>query len=431
MGRIGGIEGAPLKELRLPRPNFHAVPPFRDRNSWYFGLSAYWFASSFKWFLLLLVILPSQVEKVVPGGEKSTYWGMVFWIGAIWAMVGPSLFGFLSDRLGLRGGKRGLFVGIGASVTVVALVFLSSAVELWQIVLGYLLLQFADDVGTGPYAALIPEVVPENRRGKASGVMGFLNLTGQLAVGITGLALVNVACALVTIAAIRGASPLAKTESRRRSLHPAEFLKGWIEPWGAADFRWVWFTRFLNALGFYLVVTYLKFYLGDVVESYSLFGLVKIEDPGMATNVLALTLSLVGAIGADVAGRRADVLGRKRTIYVSGVIMFCALVPAALIADFSAIWVLASIFAFGYGGYLSADWALVADVLPNAEDLGKDMGVWSMSITSVQLLTGMAGWAIDQINGVQFGWGYRSAFLIASIAFLLSAVLVRKIRGST
>ncbi len=420
------------------------MPPYRDRTTWYLGLSAYWFASSFKWFLLLLIIIPSQVEKVVPGGEKSTYWGMVFWIGAIWAMVGPSLFGFISDRLGLRGGKRGVFVGIGASLTVVALMFLSGAVELWQIVLGYLLLQFADDVGTGPYSALIPELVPENRRGRASGVMGFLNLTGQLAVGITGLALggdvkqiyiaiaaVNLAGAIVTMISIRGAVPMTAAHVEKRSLAPGEFVRAWIEPWKTPDFRWVWFTRFLNALGFYLVVTYLKFYLGDVIVVYSFFGVVTFSSSATATNVLALTLSLVGAIGAYVLGKQADVIGRKRTIFAAGIVMFAALVPAALVSHYTAIWLLAAVFAFGYGGFLSADWALVADVLPNKDEMGKDMGVWQMSISSVQLLAGAAGWLIDQINRVEFGWGYRSAFLLASVAFLASTTLVRKIRGST
>lgn len=420
------------------------MPPFRDKSGWYFGLSAYWFSTSFKWFLLLLVIIPGQVEKLVPGGEKSTYWGMVFWIGAIWAMVGPSLFGFISDRLGIRGGRRGAFVGIGAALTVVALMFLSSAVELWQIVLGYLLLQFSDDVGTGPYSALIPELVPEDRRGRASGIFGFLNLTGQLAVGIAGLALggdlkqiyiaiaiVNVLGAAITIVSIRGAEPLTPPEPRKLSLSPAAFVRGWIEPWRYPDFVWVWFTRFLNALGFYLVVTYLKFYLGDVVRDFSLFGIVTLADSGMATNVLALTLSLVGALGAYAAGKRSDVVGRKRTIYVAGLIMFFSLVPAALIPSYGAVWVLTSVFAFGYGTYLSADWALVADVLPNKQELGKDMGVWSMSVTSVQLLTGLSGLAIDGINRIQFGWGYKSAFLLASVSFLASSVLVRKIKGST
>lgn len=415
----------------------------RRSTAWFFGLSAYWFATSFKWFILLIVILPGQVEQVVPGGEKGTYWGMVVGIGAVWAMFGPSLFGFISDTLGLRGGRRGIFVGMGAALTVVALALLSSVTEIWQIVLGYLLLQFADDVGTGPFSALIPEVVPESERGRASGVMGFLNLFGQLAIGILAIILrdakliylaigvAQVLCALITIRTIKGLRPLHDVAPKRRALSAANFVRGWVEPWRSPDFRWVWFTRFLNALGFYLVVTYLKFYMGDVVKTFNLLGLVTFEDSNMATNVLALTLSLVGAIGAIWAGKNADRLGRKKVIYTAGVIMFIALVPAALIPHYTAVWLLAAIFALGYGAYQSADWALVADVLPNPETIGKDMGVWQMSISSVQILAGGAGFFVDMGNRLQAGFGYQAAFLLAAVAFLASTVLIRRVKGST
>lgn len=208
------------------------------------------------------------------------------------------------------------------------------------------------------------------------------------------------------------------------------FVRGWAEPWKNTDFRWVWFTRFLNALGFYLVVTYLKFYLGDVVRDYSLFGIITFKSSSMATNVLALALSSVGAVGAVWAGRQADRLGRKRVIYISGFIMFFALVPAALVSNYSLIFIFAAAFAVGYGAYQSADWALVSDVLPNTESIGNDMGVWQMSISSVQILAGAAGIAVDTVNRVAPGWGYKFAFLLASVAFLTSTTLIHRVKGS-
>ena len=98
---------------------------FHNRLSWYLGLSAYWFAASFKWFILLVVLLPSQVASVSREGEKNTYWGLVFAIGATWAIIGPSIFGHWSDRAG----KRVPFVLAGAVSTCGALAVLGNCLK--------------------------------------------------------------------------------------------------------------------------------------------------------------------------------------------------------------------------------------------------------------------------------------------------------------
>ena len=38
---------------------------YRDTWLWNLGFSAYWFATSYKWYILLLVIIPGQVVDVV------------------------------------------------------------------------------------------------------------------------------------------------------------------------------------------------------------------------------------------------------------------------------------------------------------------------------------------------------------------------------
>lgn len=414
---------------------------FRNSAIWYLGLSAYWFATSAKWFILLLVILPGQVKEIVPGGEKNTQWGLVFAIGATWAIIGPSLFGYVSDRLMPKLRSRGPFIAIGCALTCIALMALSGADAMWKIIVGYLLLQVADDIGTGPYSALIPELVPEEHRGRASGFMGLQTLLAQLFIGLTALvlgditkiyillAILQVIAAFWVIYTIRGAEPVRGYE-RSELAGVGGFLRGWVEPWKIPDFFWVWFTRFLNAFGFYFVVTYLQFYLGDIVKTFSL-GSVTFKDAGEAAKVLALVIALLGAFGATWAARHTDRLGRKKVIYLGGTIMSLTLFPFALVPNFSVIVVLAVIFGVGYGMYLSADWALVSDILPKEGNVAKDMGVWQMSNSVVQIFTGAAGAMIDALNQGAFGRGYSTAFLIAGVLFFLSTVLVRQVKGST
>jgi len=418
------------------------VPAFRDRSSWYYGLSAYWFATSAKWFILLFLILPGQVEQLVPGGEKSAAWGSVIAIGAAWASIGPSLFGYLSDRLLSRLGDRRAFISLGAGLTVIALMVLMRADSLAALTLGYLFLQVSDDIGTGPYSALIPELVPEDHRGRASGVMGMLNLAAQLAIGVyalivrenpqviyISLALVNVICALIVLGTLRGAVPVTPVAPTTGSISLRAFVQGWIKPWRNRDFFWVWFTRFLNAFGFYLVASYLQFYLGDIVRVFEI-GPLKLSSPGQAVIVLVLVISVSGAIGAAVASRSADRIGRKPLVYASGYIMGATLIPFILIPRFEVIMPLAAVFGIGYGLYLSADWALVSDVLAGETQIAQSMGVWAMSVTAPQLIAGITGRLVDAGNAYRPGYGYLISFGVAAVSFVMSTVLVRQIRGS-
>jgi len=419
----------------------------RRSMAWQFGLSAYWFATSMKWFLLLSAVLPGQVEALVPGGEKGTLWGRVVLLGALWALVGPALFGWLSERFPTKYGKWRPWLMLGSAATVGAMLVLARPEQYSIIVLGYVLLQIGDDLAQGPYSSLIPGLVPTEQRGRASGVMGFLQLSAQIVGALAARALgdvvliyimlasVNVLCALITLATVREEIP-------ERERAPENFAQAWVKPWRNHDFRWVWFTRFLNALGFYMVYTYLLFFLSDVVREFRVFGMA-IADVGggspdeiraaasSAIYVIVLEISLIAGVGALVAGRIADRVGRKRVVYVAGVVMALTLVPVPFLASFTALTLLAVPFAFSYGAYQSADWALASDVMPDTRSLAKDMGLWQSSISAPQILTGLAGMVVDAANAARPGMGYQFTFLFAAVAFALGSMLITRVRGST
>ena len=436
---------------------------YRDTWLWNLGFSAYWFATSYKWYILLIIVIPGQVVDLITtdavrGGMaleaaeqyaedfKNTKWGLVVLLGAVWALFGPMIFGGWSDRLRSRFGHRQPFIAAGAALTVVSLAVLADAQSYWVIIVGYLLLQFSDDVGTGPYSAMVPEIVPEESRGRASSVMSMLQLLGQIGSSVAALVIsavvkdpvaavktiylgvgsVNALCALWTVYTIRAVRPaLAEEGEAEKEL----FFRKWARPFKQRDFVWVWFTRLLSALGFFLVTTYIRNFLTDAYDSYVFFGM-DLGSASMAVNVLGLTMSLTGAFGAMYAAKHSDRIGRKRLIYVSGVLIFCVMVPFALVRDYTVAWALACVFGAGYGLYISADWALVSDVIPNKRSAGVEMGVWASSIVSVQLLSGAYGSVIDWLNKKSPHAGYMSAVVLAGCLFLVSTMLVRQVRGS-
>ncbi|MEQ1933426.1 MAG: MFS transporter, partial [Fimbriimonadaceae bacterium] len=389
------------------------------------------------------------VEAIVPDGEKNTWWGRIVLVGALWAMIGPGLFGILSDRCQSRFGRRRPFIAIGGALTGLALMFLGSANQVWMFFVGYLLVQVSDDVAMGPYSAIVPEYVPEKSRGKAAGIMGLLKLLAQLVAAGVGvvlaekvmglyvvMALLNVACALWVFFTIKEV-PFVRTVGQEK-FDPMKALRNFWSPFRKADFRWIWITSFLNAFGFYMILTYLRYYLGDkilppMLESGSIVPKFIIESPLRATIVAAVIISLAGAVSALKAGKMVDRIGRKKVVVGAGWLMFGALIPFALISNYLVILALAVPFGIGYGAYISSDWALVSDVLGDDIEYGKNMGLWQMSVATPQVISGILGTLVDYLNKQWTGqyYGYTVIFMIASFGFLFGSTLVKRIKGSS
>jgi len=306
--------------------------------------------------------------------------------------------------------------------------------------IGYLFLQVSDDVATGPYASVLPDLVPIAHRGKASGIIGLLQLSAQIVAAIVGfilsgnllavygaIAAVNLICGLIVMFSLD--EPITQNRNTTQ-LGPLFSLNDWIAPWRSADFRYVWFSRALVALGFYIITNYAVNYMKDVIKTFEIPGIVTLKDPMQAAIAVVLLMSLSGAAISVSAGRWVDTIGRKKVTIWSGWAMFATLVPFALIPRFDAILVIGTLFGAAYGVYMASSVALVADVLPNAEASAKDMGIWQASVSSPQIVSGLCGVIVDAVNHQRTGFGYTVAFLLSATSFLTGCQLVRKINGT-
>ncbi|PZA07136.1 MULTISPECIES: MFS transporter [unclassified Meiothermus] len=397
--------------------------------SWYTVLASYWFATSFKWAAVLLALLPERVAQLVANEQKAGALGLLFATGAVMALIGPPLTGYFSDRFG----RRMPFLAIGAVLTAVALVWMAHAPSYAVLFAAYILLQIADDLGTGPYSALIPDLVPRSKRGTASGYLGTMQMVGNIVAAVLIFSLPSIAGQFYVLAGVNllAALLILRTIQEVPGLRQRQlgFVQSMLAPWRNPDFRWVWATRFFAMLGQYSVQTYLLYYLSDVVRTFDAFGL-RLADATQAVGVLGLMIFVGGALSAVYAGRRSDQLGRKRPIYISGVGLSLVVLPILLLPRFDLLVVLALVFGVFFGVYLAVDWALVADVLPDPEGYATDMGLWQTSIVLPQVIAGSFGGLIDRANQASAGSGYTLVFLMAAGFFLLGTLLVRQIRGA-
>lgn len=394
----------------------------------YFGFSAYWFGFSFHWFLLLPLLMPADVLRFVGQEQQGTYLGWLAGTLALIPLVLPPFLGIWSDRLG----RRLPFMVWGTAINVLGLGVMFFAPDYWVYAGGYILVQLGNSVASAPYAALIPDLVPAHEKGAASGVMGFFQLSSQIAGGVAAFALggsregqylaiilVLVVCTFITLRSVR--EPRVK-----RDAEPLD-LRVFFRP-HYAGFRWVFLTRALVESGRYAIQPFLLFYLKDVVQQFQI-GPVALPSADLALAALLVLLSLTAALTSITSGPYSDRVGKKPVIYFAGAVMGVAALGFALTQDFAVAALAALVFGLGYGAYVSVDWAMATSVLPDASKHARDMGVWHVALVFPQLFQGVFGQILDAGNRASPNGGYPVLFAVAVTFFVLGTVFISRVRG--
>jgi MFS family permease len=420
------------------------------------ALSLYWFATNAHWTAILITLLPLQAEQIGGAEFKGTTLGQILAIGAFVSMVVAPLFGAWSDRVRTRWGRRTPFLVVGTAGNVLGLLALAAIPSVPSALLPYVIafmwIELFNNLATAPYSGLIPDMVPVEQRGSASGWLGLMLMLGNFLGGILGLALGaigGISGAYIFLAVIMVVGMLGTVLTVREPAPPpvppfhwGVFLRGLFEPFKSKDFAWVFWTRFLVTLGTFTVQSFLLFYMKDVIAGgadsfdYTFFGIKLAGDAAGATSFFVLPLLAGAILSSLVAGVLSDRHGRKLMVYISGGLQALVVAMFLLFSGFELAVIMGLIFGLGYGAYQAVDWALASDVLPNADDYAKDMGVWHISFTLPQVLAvPIGGILLDTFQRVgrdvgRPNLGYSVLFVLAFVYFVLGTVLVRQVKGA-
>ena len=143
-------------------------------------INLYWLALNVASNSLHPIILPVRVQQLVPEELKATYLGVLTFAGLVVAIIVQPVMGALSDRSTSRWGRRRPFIVAGTLFNLLFLSFIGLVGGYWFLFAALLLLQFSSNVAHGALQGLIPDLVPQEQRGTASGVKGLIEIVGAI-----------------------------------------------------------------------------------------------------------------------------------------------------------------------------------------------------------------------------------------------------------
>src|SRR6266566_4418554 len=121
------------------------------------AISIFWFALNLHWSALGIIILPSQVFKMVGDAQKGEALAFVLVPGAFVSLFANPLFGMLSDKT--RGrlaawGRRRPYILVGTLVNAGGLIWMAAARDIPTLAIAYVLVQFSSNAAQAPFLAL-------------------------------------------------------------------------------------------------------------------------------------------------------------------------------------------------------------------------------------------------------------------------------------
>ena len=423
----------------------------RAFGSWdYLKITILVFATTALWQGMHGIILPLRVLDFVPESEKNTYLGLLISTGLILAMVVQPIVGAISDRSGFHWGRRRPFILVGGILLLLLLPGIGLAGSYAVLFAIYCLMQISSNAVQGPHQGFIPDLVPEGKRGLASGVKGFLEILGGVAllypvailmdnyaIGqgsgwlwlsllIPGVILLVLMIATVLIVkerpGIGGLRPPIMTFKINIKAH-RDFLRSMIPRLISfikthRNFMWFLASRLLFFLALAIIQRFALYFLRDFI------GVAK---PGEAV----FRFSILAVIGMLVivypAGRLSDRVGRKPIAVSSALLGALSILIIILSQNYSSILIAAGILGVAAGAFSSTNWALATDLVTKGKE-ARYLGLANMATAGAGALAGLFGPVIDHYEAVKVGFGYQIMLIACLVFFVIGALILLRMK---
>jgi Na+/melibiose symporter-like transporter len=382
------------------------------------------------------LILPIRIEELSGPTHKSTYLGLLTFAGLIIAMLVQPVVGAISDRTGSRLGRRKPFILSGI---ILALIFLFASGWVGSyagLFIIWCLLQASLNTAQGPFQAYIPDLVPQSKKGLASGLKNLLEIGGGVALlslignfmgrysdginrpwlwislGVLGLALALTL--LITVVTVK---------EKAARVQPLPWSSIWYNSFNVRlkdnpAFTLFLLSRLLFIMGLTTLQTFALYYFKDVVG---------------AANPSKITADLITAVGIAMlivvypAGRFSDKIGRRLILTACGIVGAAGVALIFFIHSYAWILFAGSLIGIAGGAFLSVNWALATDLIPTGKS-AQYLGLTNLASAGGAALARLIGPVIDFFNGYSINLGYTVMLAGCFLYFLLASFFIWRIK---
>ncbi len=395
-----------------------------------FGLSALW--SSFH-----IVILQVRLLDFVAESQKNTYLGYLTFAGAIIAMATQPIAGAISDRSGFAWGRRRPFILLGIILALLFLPGIGFGGSYMAIFIFYCLMQISSNMAQGPFQGFIPDLVPEGKRGRASGVRSLLNIVGGVALiavigrfmgryfagegvswlwlSLGALAIVLLGAMLVTVLTVKERPGAGGSQF---SLLLTLYKSFKVDVRARPDFILFLVACLFIFMPWAALQTFALYFLKDVVA---------IANPAAVTVDLLIVVGGCMLVAVYPAGRLSDRVGRKPVIVPACLLSALGVVALFFSQSYMHIMLCGTLLGISSGAWMSSQWALATDLVSKGEE-AKYLGLVNLVVAGGGALARLIGPVIDFFNGYSHNLGYSVMFLFCFICFVIGSVLLMKIK---
>ncbi|MDD4985974.1 MAG: MFS transporter [Dehalococcoidales bacterium] len=402
-----------------------------------FRITIFGLATTALWSSLHSIILPLRIMEFVPESQKATCLGLLTFTGLLLAIAVQPIAGMASDRSGSGWGRRRPFIFVGGILTLSFLPGIGLAGSLATLVAIYYLLQAGANTALGPYQALIPDLVPADKRGLASGIKNLIDVLG----GFTFVWLVG--------QLMDRYSPGPGSQWLWLSLGAlaAVFLGTMVftiltvrEPPGASGPRLSFLTTLAKSFRIDTKANpdYIRFLLSRLffiipLTTFQVFGLYFFRDVAGVPNPAVVMGNFILVSGGCMlattylAGRLSDRMGRRPVALISGIISTAGVGFLFFFHSYLLMLLSSALMGIGFGGLMSSNWALAVDLVPK-EKAGQYIGLTNLATAGGSALARLNGPMIDFFNVRSPGSGYSVMLLAAFIFLIASSTLLCRIK---
>lgn len=401
------------------------------RPSWVLGLAI--MLASVAWlgpFLgMNMVLIPAKFGIIAPDGKVALI-ATISAVGALVSLIATIVFGAISDLTRSRFGRRGPWMIVGSIGSAAMVLLVREADSPTAIIVGWALFQVFLAAIVAPLVAVIPDRVPESKRGAFSSVYGVSMMVGG-AVGMMiasrfiadpqqGMLVMAIIILLSGPVFVTLAPDVSNVDVPREAFSTKMLLRNFSFPSkNSRDFYLALFGKLFFVVGTYMVTGYQLYILTDYMGAST-------AEAGDIIALVSMIGLVLGLVFAAISGPISDRVGRRKifVLIAAGLLAVGSIFPL-MIAQTWTMLVFGVFSAIGGGIFNSVDQAINYDVLPDPETAAKDLGIINMANTGGQVFGPLAGSAAVGIIG-----SFGAVFVTSAIAMAVSASFIKLINKS-